>query len=446
MFSGGTFVSAIFIHLSDIHFGQEKDGGALATNTDAKDQLIKDAHAELKARGAKASGIIVTGDIAYSAQEEQYAEAGAWLDKLAECVGCDDESIQLVPGNHDINRDAITQALGWKLQLIREKGDLLLDAFLDDEQDREALFSRFEAYRNFAEGYGCDLDTRGEYSADYAVKLAPGRTLRFVRLNSALICSRKDNKGELILGARQRIIPEVEGEEVVVLMHHPLHWFMDTTEARQYIENRARVVISGHEHYPSLTVMPVEDGSDLMLLAAGATAPDDVDGKYTYKYNILEFDWDQQTDSLAVTINPRTWDGYRKRFSKDEEFLQGNEGPHILAAPNFRKSALPVLDDYQPDTSAAPKVNAIINPVSGAGKAEIDIAARDRTLRLKFFRDLNDAQRMKILVDMANLPDDIHKLDHGLERAFFARILKKGLGDELANAIEDVLTNPEEHQ
>lgn len=47
MFSGGTFVSAIFIHLSDIHFGQEKDGGRLATNTDAKDCLIKDVRSEL---------------------------------------------------------------------------------------------------------------------------------------------------------------------------------------------------------------------------------------------------------------------------------------------------------------------------------------------------------------------------------------------------------------
>lgn len=438
-------MSAIFIHLSDIHFGQEKDGGKLATNTDAKDCLIRDVQSELEAKGIKASGIIVTGDIAYSAQEEEYVAAGAWLDKLAKSAGCDPKSIQLVPGNHDIDRGAINEALNWKLQLIREKGDSFLDALLDDDKDRESLFTRFEAYRNFAEGYGCDLDTRGEYSADYYVELAPGRVLRFVRLNSALICAKRDSKGSLILGARQRIIPEVDGEEVVVLMHHPLPWFLDTVEARKYIENRARVVISGHEHYPSVEVTSVENGSDLMMLAAGATAPDSVDEKYTYKYNILEFDWHHETNSLAVSINPRTWDDSRKRFSQDEEFLAGKEGAHILASPNFRKSAPIIFEGYK-DTTEAPKVNAIVNPISGAGKAEIDIGARDRSLRLKFFRDLNDAQRLKILVDLAGLPEDMQKLDHSLERAFFARILKNGLAEKLATAIEIALTTPEEHQ
>lgn len=433
-------MAAIFIHLSDIHFGQEKDGGWVKTNTDAKERLINDAQSELRARGVRASGIIVTGDIAYSAKPEEYAAAGAWLDQLAERVGCDRDSIQMVPGNHDIDRAAITPALAWKIESIRKEGDTLLDAFLDEENDRESLFTRFAAYRDFAEGYGCDLDSRGEFSADHAVELAPGRSLRFIRLNSALICSKRDEEGSLILGARQRVIPEVGGEEVVVLMHHPLHWFMDTVEARKYIENRARVVISGHEHFPSLHVSNVEADCDLMMLAAGATAPDNVDEKYTYKYNILEFDWDQNSDALAVTINPRTWDDDHKRFSKDIEFLEGGQGRHTLASPNFRRGRRPVFGEIRPNRDA-PKVNAIVNPISGTGKAEIDINARDRALRLRFFRDLNEVQRLEILIDLADLPPDVsRKLDHTLERAFFARILTKGRGDELTAAIEMALS------
>ncbi|WDH19921.1 metallophosphoesterase [Pseudomonas chlororaphis] len=438
-------MAAIFIHLSDIHFGQEKDGGQYKTNTDAKERLMDDVHSELMARGAKASGIIVTGDIAYSAQPEEYIAAGIWLDQLAERVGCDRESIQMVPGNHDIDRAAITPALAWKIDAIRKEGESLLDAFLDDDKDRESLFTRFSAYRDFAEAYGCDLDSQGEYSADHSVELAPGRSLRFVRLNSALICSKRDTVGSLILGARQRVIPEEGGEEVVVLMHHPLHWFMDTIEARKYIESRARVVISGHEHFPSLNVSTVEADCDLMMLAAGATAPDDVGEKYTYKYNILEFDWDPLSDALAVTINPRTWDDSHKRFSKDHEFLAGTHGQHVLASPNFRRAVRPALSDAKPASEAeAPKVSAIVNPISGTGKAEIDITARDRTLRLRFFRDLNEAQRLKILIDLADLPPDVsQKLDHTLERAFFARILTKGRGKELAAAIEKALSNAE---
>jgi calcineurin-like phosphoesterase family protein len=432
---------AIFVHLSDIHFGQEKDGGWHKTNTDAKERLMDDVQAVLMARGANASGIIVTGDIAYSAQPHEYAAAGVWLDELAARIGCDRFSIQLVPGNHDIDRQALTKAIKWKIEQIRSNGDAMLDMFLDDEKERESLFTRFAAYRDFSEGYGCDLDPYGEYSADHSVPLAEGRSLRFVRLNSALICSMKDIEGSLILGARQRVIPQVDGEEVVVLMHHPLNWFMDTTEARKYIQNRARVVISGHEHFPSLGVSTIEAGCDLMMLAAGATAPDDVDDKYTYKYNILEFDWDEESDALAVTLNPRTWDDEHKRFTKDLEFLAGTQGRHVLASPNFRKAPRSATGDSQ-QTNKAPKVSAVINPISGTGKAEVDISARDRALRLRFFRDLNEAQRLKILIDLAGLPPDAGKiLDHALERSFFARILNKGLAGELTTAIEKALSD-----
>ncbi|SFU95003.1 metallophosphoesterase [Pseudomonas sp. OV546] len=440
MFIGGTELPAIFIHLSDIHFGQEKNGGWVKTNADAKERLMDDVQAELVRRGSNASGIIVTGDIAYSAQPEQYAAAGLWLDELAARTGCDRLCTQLVPGNHDIDRDSITKAIGWKIQSIRDYGDDVLDMLLDDEAERESLFKRFAAYRDFAQGYGCDLDSFGEYSADHAVQLAPGRSIRFVRLNSALSCSKKDEPGALILGARQRVIPQVPGEEVVALMHHPLHWFMDTVEARKYIANRARVVISGHEHYPSIDVSTVEDGSDLMLLAAGAAAPDHIGEKYTYKYNILEFDWDQETDSLSVSINPRTWDDEHKRFHKDHEFLASTQEQHLLASPNFKQA--PRAQSFHPTTAEAPKVIPVVNPISGAGRSEMDITARDRALRLKFFRDISKTQRLKILADLGGLPVGAGaKFDHALEQTFFARILSKGRAEELAIAIEKALSD-----
>ena len=102
---------------------------------------------------------------------------------------------------------------------------------------------------------------------------APGRTVRFVRLNSALICSRRDDEGKLILGARQRVFEAVDGEEMVVLVHHPLNWLQDSREAARYFQSRARVIISGHEHFPSLDIKPIEQGCDLLMLAAGAPAP-----------------------------------------------------------------------------------------------------------------------------------------------------------------------------
>lgn len=427
---------AVFIHLSDIHFGQEKDGGRVFINDDAKKRLLDDAAAEIAKLDTGASGVIVTGDIAYSAKYEEYVKAGEWLDQLANRVGCSRLNIQMVPGNHDIDRDAITPVVKFHLEAIREQGDKTLDMLLDDDIEREALYKRFAAYRDFSSGYGCDLDVGGVYSADVAVVVAPGRTVRFVRLNSALICSRRDDKGKLILGARQRVFDAIDGEEMVVLVHHPLNWLQDSDEAARYFKSRARMIISGHEHFPSLDVQPVEERCDLLMLAAGATAPDDIDEKYTYKYNILKFEWDETEDALAVSVNPRTWNSEMKRFERDATFLEGRSERNVLGSPYFRKGAHPVAP-MQSRMEEPPQVQLVANPVTGSKEADLSMSIDVRLIRLRFFRDLPEERRRSILVELEAIPADMtDRLDHTIEQRFFAKLVTQGQLDKLSAAID----------
>ena len=432
-------MAAIFVHLSDVHFGQERDGGLVVINDDAKRRLLEDAAAEIAKLGAKASGIIVTGDIAYSAKYEEYVKAGEWLDLLAERIGCNRLNIQMVPGNHDIDRDAITPVVKFHLETIREHGDTMLDMLLDDDGQRESLYQRFAAYRDFSSGYGCDLDVGGMYSADVAIAVAPGRTVRFVRLNSALICSRKDDKGKLILGARQRVFEPSDGEEMVVLVHHPLNWLQDSNEAARYFKSRARVIISGHEHFPSLEIKSIEDRCDLLMLAAGATAPDEVDDKYTYKYNILEFDWDQTADALAVTINPRTWNSEMKRFEQDAEFLEGRSARNVLGSPYFRRAGPPSVL-RQSMLEEPPQVQPVANAVTGSKQADLSMSDDVRMIRLRFFRDLPEECRRHILVELKAIPSDLtDRLDHTVEQRFFAKLVAQDRVRELSAAIEKAI-------
>lgn len=429
-------MAAVFIHLSDIHFGQEKDGGLVVTNDDAKRRLLDDAAAEVAKLKTNASGVIVTGDIAYSAKYEEYAKAGEWLDKLAERVGCNRLDIQMVPGNHDIDRDAITPMAKFHLEAVRERGDAMLDMLLDDDGQREALYERFAAYRDFSSGYGCDLDVGGAYSADVAVSVAPGRTVRFVRLNSALICSRNDDEGKLILGARQRIFDGIDGEEMVVLVHHPLNWLQDSNEAARYFKSRARVIISGHEHFPSLNVEAVEEDCDLLMLAAGATSPDDVDEKYTYKYNILEFGWDEAADALTVTINPRIWNFEMKRFERDAGFLGGKPERSVLGSPYFRRGALPVAP-LKGMIDESPLVQPVANPVTGSKEVDLSMSEDVRLIRLRFFRDIPEESRRRILVELEAIPADLtDRLDHTIEQRFFAKLVAQGRAGKLSAAID----------
>ena len=245
-------MSVGFVHLSDIHFGQEKGGGIWIHN-DVKERLIDDVRGVAKEMEAsRAAGIVVTGDIAGGGRESEYTEAAAWLDRVAAAAGCAISDIQVVPGNHDIDRDKITPATQMMLKRIIAEGEPALDEFLESDTDRDLLFRRFLAYRSFAEAYRCPLNTNAELAEERVAQLAPGRAIRFIRLNSALACSKDDEKGKLLLGARQRVMQQRPGEELIVLSHHPLHWFQDSEDALRFIRSRARVFISGHEHNPSV--------------------------------------------------------------------------------------------------------------------------------------------------------------------------------------------------
>ncbi|MBN3786046.1 metallophosphoesterase [Burkholderia sp. Ac-20353] len=448
-------MKAIFVHLSDIHFGQEKNGGDFAVNNDAKRCLVEDARAEVAKLGVKASGVIVTGDIAYSGKEGEYVIAAHWLGELTDAIGCERVNVQMVPGNHDIDRDKISVPIECVLAQIRENGDAFLDRLLDSAEGCDFLYGRFEAYRNFALDYECELDLNGQMSSGGRVELAKGRSIKFVRLNSALICSRKDDEGKLILGKRQQVLPEEDGVEIIVLVHHPLNWFRDSGKARNYLRNRARVLISGHEHFPKLHVDAVEAGRDLLMLAAGATNPEKVVENYTYKYNILVFEWDEGADALAVTINPRTWDDNLTRFRRDDAFMDGRDERQVLASPNFRRAPRPNVTQPsdQSVSDSALEVEPIVVASAIGSPADVMVSATDpaesapdvqppptvdqRLLQLRFFQELTEGERLKALLELgAILPEFCGRLDHSMERRLFRMLIKKGKAQAIVERLD----------
>lgn len=452
-------MKAVFVHLSDIHFGQEKDGGTDAENADAKKRLIEDACTEVGRFGGKVQGVIVTGDIAYSAKEKEYALAAAWLADLTDAIGCERTDVQLVPGNHDIDRAKITNSIDSVLFSIREGGDEWLDKHLDSEDDCKVLYKRFDTYKGFALDYRCELDLNGGISMSATLDLAPGRSIRFVRLNSALICSSKKEEGKLILGKRQRLLPIEEGVENVVLSHHPLSWFQDSEKARGYLRGRARVFISGHEHFPRLEIVDVEDRCQLMMLAAGATAPDWIDDKYTYKYNILAFEWDENNDALAVSVNPRTWDSNVARFRRDDEFMYGKDERQVLGSPNFRKG--PKQSDQLEMVAAGELVEEPLiatgdplgeNEISAVGSAatkeaemsnaepiEAEPTQDIRDLQLRFFQEISKGERLKAFVEFGVVAQIKGRIDHSMERRLFRRAIRQGKAKEIVRLLESAM-------
>ena len=137
-----------YVHLSDIHFGQEK-GPKVYVHDDIKECLIADA-ATLKAAAGieRMDGVIVTGDVAFSGKKSEYDSAAQWLDRLTQEIGCEKTDVLVVPGNHDIDRDRITPLAELMLGRVVEGGTDELERFLaNDPQATELLYDKFHDYR-----------------------------------------------------------------------------------------------------------------------------------------------------------------------------------------------------------------------------------------------------------------------------------------------------------
>lgn len=434
-----------FVHLSDIHFGQER-GGEVHFHNDVRDQLVQDVKNFYHKRtlsGSGATGILVTGDIAYAGKREDYDKASEFLDLVAKAAGCENTAVRVAPGNHDIDLDEITHGMRTNLGAIEQKGEKELERQFEDPRDRARLYDRLREYAVFAEGYGCPLDGDGGHAGEKDYPLAPGRTLRFVSWNSALVCSGKDQKGKLLLGTKQRVLPSEVGIERVVLCHHPLPWFADAADARKYLKNRARVFLSGHEHLADIAVEEVEDDTHFLHLAAGATTPPD---GYEYTYNVLDFSWQSSTDRLVVTVHPRIWVDGRKRFDADVNRLGAENKSCSLGCPQFRAASkiveVPGLAPIAPSDSApkdgAPKEDP---PSTTAVPQPVAVLSNDDDfprLRLRFFRELSRVQRLKVLVALGGLPADLDGFPTmALERKALDFVRSKGKLEDLEAAINN---------
>ena len=378
------------------------------------------------------------------ARSEQYQCAGKWLDSLTVAIKCKKTDVQIVPGNHDIDREKISKGCELMLNEIITNGESVLDAILEDEGDREVLYRRFEAYRPFAEGYDCPLDSVGGVDKKDRLELAPGRSLCFVGLNSALICSNEDEKGRLLLGTRQHILPREPGQELIVLCHHPLEWLRDSDKARNYIRSRARVFVCGHDHEPSVNIESVNGNGDLVILSAGATIPPNVSDDYNYTYNLLIFDWNTKSDRLKMTIVPRAWRPETTCFDADLFNFDKPELIYELDCPNFQTTQGDTLTKQV--TVVAPAIVEAITEISHVEATLVDefkggdtMADSFPLLLLRFFRDLTPDERVSVFMEVGVLPNEWHELlTHNIERQLLDALVKAGRLAELEVAINKI--------
>jgi len=418
------------LHLSDIHFRQ-KCNGNVVLHDDVRNELFHDA-SKVREELGDADAVVVTGDIAYSGRREEYEEAGDWLDQLCGAVGCPEHSVQVIPGNHDINWSEVTPTVEDLHARITNAHPNELDAriserFHNDKVAYSALLAKFGNYREFANRYGKDFDS-GEhpYWADDIRGLGPP-VIRVIGMNTVLFSGKGDVKGKLALGQNQyTTLRRISDIEYMILLHHPPEWFKDNEKALNYFENRARIWLMGHEHTLRVNRSANMQGFERLEVHAGAVCPQTEDG-YEFRYNwlTLSVSATEAGYKLIVVFWPRVWTFASTEFVADTNRLQGQEHKDFSLLLSGETAEM-VLDG-RTEANEDHIVPSLVDPdVEEPSKSEGRqcIARGDRgfrRLQFLFWRKLDRNQRVHVLAELNMLPEDFQMppvwLRRGLDAA-----------------------------
>ena len=274
----------VLAHISDIHFRKPTPGSDLyVPDDDLRRELINDI-GQFRATFGPFHGILITGDIAFSGDKDEYGRARSWIRELCKRTDCLEELVRTTSGNHDVIRSAVNKSSLLKevhkaLRTVAaeqkcEGTDARIRGYFADEAAPELLFNPLHEYNTFAKMSGCVFNSKQPYW-EHNVILNDGSTLRIRGLNSALISSADDNRGDnkLVLGPMFSCLQREEGVEYLVMCHHPPQWLWDEDRINDYLNTRARVVLFGHKHVQRIKEETTA-GHQVLRIHAGALNPD----------------------------------------------------------------------------------------------------------------------------------------------------------------------------
>ena len=281
----------LLLHISDIHLKYPQ----CQTNQDPelyfRQELIN--HATRKASEiGDVDAILVTGDIAFKGMKEEYDVAVAWLEQLADAVGCNRRRIYVVPGNHDVDRDvfctntdaryAVEAIFNATDDQARERK---LTSLLGEGNCTHNLFASIANFNLFAAKYDCQYGPeRLHWSTP--LRIDHRTILRLHGLNSTLVSgiNGNDDKGTLFMSALQLNVPRALGTVNLVMAHHPPEWMSDQDDIETRLLGAPNIVLFGHRHIQK--VRRESDGP--ITLAAGSVNPDRHESGWEPAYNFIE--------------------------------------------------------------------------------------------------------------------------------------------------------------
>lgn len=407
MASSTTFESLVLLHLSDIHF---RKGIQYDLDEDIRKQLESDC-ARVVAEIGKVDAILVTGDIAFSGDEAEYAIADSWLADLSKVIQCSPLIVYCVPGNHDVNRKIydndyfLAQTLDSVARCehdseVNEK----LGTIYQSTRTEEILFEPLRGYNVFASQYGCEM-TFKQPSWSKVLQLENGPKIRINGLNSALGSRAGDRRAaNLFLGLKQLQIPKDSGVINVTLCHHPPEWLLDFDQTELYLARRAHLQLFGHKHVQRFSIIAGQ-----FRVSAGAVHPERREKEWIPRYNFIKIS-PESASSARISIYPRVWheDGFVPDYNScgGSDFVErafetkestGPSSEPISTADRDRASGELVLSEPLPVTPTLEAAIIQTSQIINAEKTEKSADVNYGQILIRRYLSLNEFQQTDVL-------------------------------------------------
>ena len=236
-------MTALLLHLSDIHIKSESDP-ILSRATEIARAMFHSLPS------ASAVLIVLSGDIAFSGTAEQYEAALIFLTTLrSEIIKERSIPVHFVPcpGNHDCDFSSDDSTRQFVISAVQQKGpDGIDNSVIETCVKVQENYFKFEKTltKDIAYCHGDALWKSYEFELE-------GRTLTFDSLNVAWASQLREEQGTLTFPHQRYEAKLKEQPSIrVAVLHHPMNWFSQATYRpfRQFLRGLSNIVMTGHEH------------------------------------------------------------------------------------------------------------------------------------------------------------------------------------------------------
>lgn len=416
----------LLLHLSDIHFRLDEINTPLDPNRHLRNELVIDARDMCRKLGKSPSAILISGDIAFAGHPDEYKFALTWLETLAQECGTSIESVFVIPGNHDVVRKTAARPIVQTLHnAIKQSSPLTRDAhirgLLLDTETSDLLYSPLDEFNSFAVQFFCDVKAPMRTIATRDLRLNDGSTLRLNGLNSALISSHADKKGDLYVDPACFQISRERGVEHIVLCHHPFTWLGHGEELKSHLNDVAKIQLFGHEHSSRIELQ-----DDTVRIAASAAHPDRVEPGWEPGYNLIEVNIENSVSGereLSIAAHIRIWQSAPGQFR-----------PKMRRQDDVYRKMIP-LESWTPPAQPAITSTDELMPASHSPDSLGDPMDNLRAVSIKFYK-LTLSQKSAIAGKLGLFEEeDRDQPDFERFRQVFIRARDRGMIEELENEI-----------